>query len=81
MCCSDWSAESSRTRSTGAGCSSRGLLLIFTFLIGSGSVIALPAYASLVPEIVPRSQIVAATTLGSIGINVARAVGPAVAGL
>ncbi|HKC82855.1 MAG TPA: MFS transporter, partial [bacterium] len=57
------------------------LLLIFTFLLGSGSVIALPAYASLVPELVPRSQIVAATTLGSIGINVARAVGPAVAGL
>jgi MFS family permease len=57
------------------------LLLLFTFVLGSGSVVSLPAYQSLIPELVPRTQLVAATTLGSIGVNVARAVGPAVAGI
>lgn len=57
------------------------LLLVFTFVLGSGSVISLPAYQSLIPELVPRSQLVAAATLGSIGVNVARAVGPAIAGV
>ena len=57
------------------------LLLVFTFALGSGSTISLPAYQSLIPELVPRTQLVAATTLGSIGVNVARAVGPAIAGI
>ena len=57
------------------------LLLIFTFLLGSGSVLTLPAYQSLIPELVPRAQLLAASTLSSVSINVARAVGPAIAGL
>lgn len=57
------------------------LLLTFTFLIGSGSVLSLPAYESLVPELVPRSQLAEAATLSSVSVNIARAVGPAVAGL
>ncbi|MGA8014864.1 MAG: MFS transporter [Candidatus Dormiibacterota bacterium] len=57
------------------------LLLIFTFLLGSGSVMSLPAYQSLIPELVPRAQITAATTLSSVSVNLARAVGPAVAGV
>src|ERR1700674_2588092 len=57
------------------------LLLIFTFLLGSGSVLTLPAYQSLIPDLVPRTQLLAAATLSSVSINVARAVGPAVAGL
>jgi len=57
------------------------LLLVFTFVLGSGSVIALPAYQSLIPELVPRPQLVAATTLGSISVNLARAIGPAIAGV
>src|SRR5713226_5239976 len=32
------------------------LLLLFTFLLGSGSVIALPAFGALVPDLVPRAQ-------------------------
>jgi MFS family permease len=66
---------------TFAGQMPPALLLIFTFVLGSGSVISLPAYQSLIPELVPRSQLVAAATLGSIGVNVARAVGPAIAGV
>ena len=64
-----------------AGQMSPGLLLMFTFVIGSGSVLVTPAYQSLVPELVPRDQIPAAAQLNSINVNIARAVGPAVAGV
>lgn len=57
------------------------LLLTFTFVLGSGSVLSLPAYQSLIPELVPRAQITAATTLSSVSVNLARAVGPAAAGV
>jgi MFS family permease len=57
------------------------LLLTFTFLLGSGSVLSLPAYQSLVPQLVPRSELAAAATLSSVSVNLARAVGPALAGV
>jgi MFS family permease len=60
---------------------SPALLLMFTFVIGSGSVVVTPAYQSLVPELVPRNQIPAAAQLSSININLARAIGPAIAGI
>jgi MFS family permease len=66
---------------TYAGQMPSALLLVFTFVLGSGSVVSLPAYQSLIPELVPRSQLVAAATLSSIGVNLARAVGPAIAGV
>ena len=57
------------------------LLLTFTFLIGCGSVVVLPAYQSLVPDLVPRPQLHSASALSSISINLARAAGPAIAGV
>lgn len=57
------------------------LLLTFTFLIGSGSVLTVPAYQSLVPDLVPRNQLHSASALSSISINLARAAGPAIAGV
>jgi MFS family permease len=60
---------------------SPALLLLFTFVIGTGSVLVSPAYQSLVPELVPREQIPAAAQLSSINVNIARAIGPAVAGI
>src|SRR6202521_2347106 len=66
---------------TFAGQMPPALLLTFTFLIGSGSVLALPAYQSLVPDLVPRAQVHSAAALSSISINLARAAGPAIAGL
>jgi MFS family permease len=57
------------------------LLLTFTFLIGCGSVVVLPAYQALVPDLVPRAQLHSASALSSISINIARAAGPAVAGV
>ena len=64
-----------------AGRMSPALLLLFTFVIGSGSVMVLPAYQSLVPDLVPRADIPAAAQLSSININLTRAVGPAIAGI
>jgi MFS family permease len=57
------------------------LLLTFTFLIGSGSVLTVPAYQALVPDLVPRNQLHSASALSSISINLARAAGPAIAGV
>jgi MFS family permease len=60
---------------------SPALLLMFTFVIGSGSVFITPAYQSLVPELVPREDVASAVQLNSINVNIARAVGPAIAGI
>jgi MFS family permease len=57
------------------------LLLAFTFLLGAGSAIQGPAYQALVPEIVSRPLIPNAAALSSIGVNIARSIGPAIAGL
>ncbi len=57
------------------------LLLMFTFVLGTGAILVAPAYQSLVPDMVPRDQVPAAAALSSININLARAIGPAIAGL
>jgi MFS family permease len=57
------------------------LLLMFTFVLGTGAILIAPAYQSLVPDMVPREQVPDAAALSSININLARAIGPAVAGL
>ena len=57
------------------------LLLAFTFLIGIGSALQVPTWQPLITELVPRSQIAQATRLDMVSVNVARAVGPAIAGL
>jgi MFS family permease len=57
------------------------LLLGFTFLLGAGSAVATPAYQALIPELVPRNHLSAAAALGSVSVNLARAIGPALAGL
>lgn len=55
-------------------------LLTFTFLIGVGSALTAPAWSASVPELVPRWDLVQAVALNGIGFNLARAVGPALAG-
>ncbi|MBV9357583.1 MAG: MFS transporter [Chloroflexi bacterium] len=57
------------------------LLLTFTFLLGAGSAFSVPAYQAIVPDLVPRSQLSAASALSSVSINLGRAVGPAIAGI
>jgi len=57
------------------------LLLMFTFVLGTGAILIAPAYQSLVPDMVPRAEVPAASALSSININLARAIGPAIAGV
>lgn len=55
-------------------------LLAFTFALGFGSAINAPAWQAVIPELVPRSQLPEAMALNGLNINLARAVGPAMAG-
>jgi MFS family permease len=55
-------------------------LLVLTLLLGSGTAIAMPAFQTLVPDLVPRPLLPQAITLNSGAFNVARAVGPALGG-
>lgn len=57
------------------------VLLLFTFLIGTGAALNGPAWQAAVREIVPREQLAAAVTLNAIGFNLARALGPAAGGV
>src|SRR5579864_2023217 len=57
------------------------LLLTLTFVLGAGSAFALPAYQALIPDLIPRSELPSASALSSININLARAIGPAIAGV
>ena len=56
------------------------LLLTFTFLLGAGAAISMPPWQALIPDIVPRHDVRAAAALGAVSMNLARAVGPALAG-
>jgi MFS family permease len=69
------------TALTLAGVMTPPLLLALTFALGCGMAMTNPAYQAVIPELVPRSQIPEAAALGSIGMNLARSVGPALAGL
>jgi MFS family permease len=57
------------------------VLLGFTFALGTGAAVVMPAWAAIVPELVPTDQMPSAIALNSIAINVSRAIGPAIAGI
>ena len=57
------------------------LLLAFTFALAIGAAVQLPTWQSTIPDLVPRSQLRAATRLEGVSINLARSAGPALAGL
>jgi MFS family permease len=56
------------------------VLLIFTFVLGLGAVMNDPAWQAITPEIVSSKRHAPAVALGSVGYNLARAVGPAISG-
>ena len=58
-----------------------GWLLALTFAIGIGSAMTNPAWNAIVPELVPREDMVQAIALNGIGYNLTRAIGPAIAGI
>lgn len=63
------------------GAATPWLLVALTFAMGLGTAMTMPAWGAIVPELVPRSELPAAIALNGMGINVARAIGPAVAGV
>ncbi|MDW4497876.1 MFS transporter [Sulfitobacter sp. D35] len=56
------------------------LLLVFTFLFGTGAAFMAPAWQAVVPKLVPRPELPSAIALNSLGVNISRAIGPALAG-
>lgn len=55
-------------------------LLGLSFLIAVGSAFTAPAWQALVSQLVPEAQLPVAVAANSVGINVSRAVGPALGG-
>jgi MFS family permease len=55
-------------------------LLFFMFLIGVGGALTAPAWQAIVPDLVPAQDLMPAVAANSVGINISRAVGPALAG-
>jgi len=57
------------------------ILIAVTFLGGTCAALVGPAWQAIVPELVPAEQMRDAVSLNSLGINIARAIGPAAGGL
>jgi MFS family permease len=55
-------------------------LLLFTFLIGAAGALTLPAWQSVVPQLVPKEDLTSAVAANSVGVNISRALGPALGG-
>lgn len=55
-------------------------LLLLTLAGGVGAALTGPVWQSIVPELVPRPDLKPAVALNSLGINISRAIGPALAG-
>lgn len=63
------------------GSANAWILLAFTFLNGVGTAFSTPAFQAIVPKLVPREVLRQAIALNGIGINIARALGPALGGV
>jgi MFS family permease len=56
------------------------LLLALTFALSAGDAIETPTWRAMLPELVDKDDLAAASALNGIEFNIARAVGPALAG-
>ena len=56
-------------------------LIALTFALGIGAAMAMPAQQATTPELVPKPMLGPAVALGSLSMNIARAIGPALGGL
>src|SRR5260221_4440161 len=57
------------------------ILLLFTFLLGAGAAFTAPAWQSVVPQLVPKHDLAAAVASNGVGVNISRAIGPALGGV
>ena len=58
-----------------------GTLLVFMFLIAVFAALEAPAWQSIVPQLVPKQDLAPAIAANSVGMNISRAIGPALAGV
>lgn len=56
------------------------VLLILTLVLSAGNGMSVSPFQSLAPDLLPRSHVPAGAALNSLGVNLARIVGPAIAG-
>jgi MFS family permease len=57
------------------------ILLLCMFLISCFSALEAPAWQAIVPQLVPRKVLGSAIAANSVGVNISRAIGPALAGI
>ena len=57
------------------------VLLAATFAIGLGAAFSAPAFQAIVPELASGPALTPAVALNSIGVNIARTIGPALGGI
>jgi MFS family permease len=58
-----------------------GSLLLFSFVVSVGAAMTAPAWQSVVAKLVPKPDLPSAVAANSVGINVSRAIGPALGGV
>ncbi len=58
-----------------------GVLLIAAFLLSTGAAMSSPPFQAIVPDLVKKEELGSAIALNSLGINISRAIGPALGGL
>jgi MFS family permease len=66
---------------TMSGVTSPWLLLALTFALSAGDAFETPTWRAILPELVSKDDLAAASALNGIEFNLARAVGPAAAGM
>jgi MFS family permease len=64
----------------GFGLATPDNLLLFTFLIGAAGALTIPAWQSIVTQLVPKEDLTSAVAANSVGVNISRAIGPALGG-
>lgn len=57
------------------------ILLIAAFLLSAGAAMSSPPFQAIVPDLVKKDELGPAIALNSLGINISRAIGPALGGL
>jgi MFS family permease len=57
------------------------VLVVLAFLGGTSAAVGFPAYQAMLPDLVPREDLLGAVSLSSAQFNLGRVIGPALAGL
>ena len=56
-------------------------LLLVSFAAATAAALVMPAWQAIVPQLVPRQHLQPAIALNGVGVNVSRAIGPALSGI